>query len=158
MGIFFKSFWNGQDWSGFNIAKNGIETTHTSTVSRPSVPADAIDNSSIISSGTMNAKLPQWTAVVQFLRVQALVCVYVDLSSSKSLCLQSVGFLPSALCVCNFYSGNWTLKCFLSLSTISRLCRYAIAGISSDAITFSIPGKLSNISSLISLHKNEAFH
>ena len=38
------------------------------------LPADAIDNSSIIiSSGTMNAKFPLWTAVVQFLPVKALL-------------------------------------------------------------------------------------
>ena len=30
LGIFFKSCWNGEDWSGFNIVKNVIETTHTS--------------------------------------------------------------------------------------------------------------------------------
>ena len=35
-----------------------IETTNTSTVLSPSVPTGAIDNSSVISSGTMSAKLP----------------------------------------------------------------------------------------------------
>ena len=39
-------------------AKNVIETAHTSTVLSSSIPADAIDNSLIISSGTMNVKLP----------------------------------------------------------------------------------------------------
>ena len=31
----------------------------------------------------MNAKLPLWTAIVQFLPVKALVCVYIDLASPK---------------------------------------------------------------------------
>ena len=38
--------------------KNVIKTAHTSTVLSSSIPADASDNSSIISSRAMNAKLP----------------------------------------------------------------------------------------------------
>ena len=56
-----------------------------------------IDNSSIISSGTMNAKLPLWTAIVQLLPVKVLVCVYIDLSSPKSPNLQTIGLLPNAI-------------------------------------------------------------
>ena len=37
--------------------KNVIETAHTVKVLSSSILADASDNSSIISSGTMNAKL-----------------------------------------------------------------------------------------------------
>ena len=40
------------------MVKNVIETAHTPIVLSSSVTADAIDNSSTISSGTMNAKLP----------------------------------------------------------------------------------------------------
>ena len=40
----------------------------------------------------MNAKLPLWTAVVQFLPVKELVCVYIDLASPKSPSLQAIGF------------------------------------------------------------------
>ena len=61
----------------------------------------------------MNAKLPLSTAVVQFLRVQALVCVYIDLTSLKSLSLQAIGFCQTPSPVlrgCNFYNVNWTLK------------------------------------------------
>ena len=46
--IFFKSCWNGYDWSGFNIVKIVTETAHTSTVLNSSIPGDTIDNSSII--------------------------------------------------------------------------------------------------------------
>ena len=74
MGILFESFWNGYYWSGFNIVKIVIKTAHTS-----SIPAAAFDNSSIISSGAMNAKLPLWTAVVRFLPLKALVCVYINI-------------------------------------------------------------------------------
>ena len=75
LGIFFKSRWNGYDWPGFNIVKNVTETVDRLTVLSSSIPADAINNYSISSSGTTNAKLPLWTAVVQFLPVKALVCV-----------------------------------------------------------------------------------
>ena len=47
-----------------------IETADTSTDLSSSISADAIDNSSMISSGTMNAKLPLWTAFLQFLPVK----------------------------------------------------------------------------------------
>ena len=40
----------------------------------------------------MDAELPIWTAVVQFLPVKALVCVYIDLVSPKSPSLQTIGF------------------------------------------------------------------
>ena len=50
----------------------------------------------------MNAKIPLWSGVVQFLPIKALVCVYTDLASPKSPSLQLIGFLPndisSSLC------------------------------------------------------------
>ena len=45
----------------------------------------------------MNAKLSLWTAIVQFLPVKALVCVYIDLASPKSPSLQAISFLPNAI-------------------------------------------------------------
>ena len=72
--------------------KNVIETAHTVKVLSSSILADASDNSSIISSGTMNAKLLLWTAVVQFLPVKALVCVYIDLAFPKSPSLETIDF------------------------------------------------------------------
>ena len=82
-------------------------------------PADAIDNSSIVSSRTINAKLPLWTAVVQFLPVKTLVCVYIDLALPKLPILQTIGFFcqtpTPVLLDCNFYNGNWTLKRLLVL-------------------------------------------
>ena len=74
-----------------------IETAYTSTDLSSSISADAIDNSSMISSGTMNAKLPLWTAFLQFLPVKVLVCVYIDLAFPKSPSLQTVGFLPNTI-------------------------------------------------------------
>ena len=53
--------------------------------------------STIISSGAMNAKLPLGIAVVRFLLVKALVCVYVDHAFPKSPTLQTVVFLPNAI-------------------------------------------------------------
>ena len=70
MRKYFNTIGKNYYWWG---AKHVTETTHTSTVLSSSVPADAVDNTSIISSGTMNAKLPLLTAVVQFLPVKALV-------------------------------------------------------------------------------------
>ena len=64
---------------------------------QPHIPADAINNSSIISSGTMNAKLSLWTAVLQFLLSKALFYVYTDLASPKSPSLQLIGFLPNTI-------------------------------------------------------------
>ena len=77
----------------------------------------------------MNAKLPLWKTVVQFLPVKALVCVYTDLVSPKSLSLQLIGFcqMPSlVLCVCNFYNVNWTLKPFL-YPYVQYLCYVGMA-------------------------------
>ena len=80
----------------------------------------------IISSGTMNAKLPIWIAVVQFLPVKVLVCVYVDHASPKSPTLQIVSFyqMPSPVfCVCNFYNGNSTLKrCLVWYRYVQYFC------------------------------------
>ena len=82
--------------------------------------------STTISSGTMNAKLPLWIAVVQFLPVKVLVCVYVDHASPKSPTLQIVGFyqMPSPVfCVCNFYNGNSTLKrCLVWYRYVQYFC------------------------------------
>ena len=69
-----------------------LETAHTVKVLSSSIPADASDNSSIISSGTMNAKLLLWTAAGQFLSVKALVCVCMDLAFPKSPSLETLDF------------------------------------------------------------------
>ena len=70
MKKYFNTIAKNYYWWG---AKHVTETIHTSTVLSSSIPADAIDNNSIISSGTMNAKPPLLTAVVEYLPVKALV-------------------------------------------------------------------------------------
>ena len=73
----------------------------------------------------MNAKFYLRTAVVRFLPVKALVCVYIDLASPKSPSLQTIEFCQtpsSVLCVCNFYNGNWTLKRLVLYPYVPYLC------------------------------------